>query len=143
MMMFRVWEWNRPLILNVRRSPRTERFKIRVTKTLLKCVITCCSDLLGVCSLCFCSHRAAGKLEPGEFYGHDLEKQLNRSLKMEERLRHTQEQVRRLYRNQANAVMQPLDQQRGLHVKCWNMQIVIHAKWLIQLSSVPILLLFL
>ncbi|XP_056105306.1 dystrobrevin alpha isoform X6 [Rhinichthys klamathensis goyatoka] len=36
---------------------------------------------------------AAGKLEPGEFYGHDLEKQLNRSLKMEERLRHTQEQV--------------------------------------------------
>ncbi|XP_077101352.1 dystrobrevin alpha isoform X2 [Siphateles boraxobius] len=37
--------------------------------------------------------RAAGKLEPGEFYGHDLEKQLNRSLKMEERLRHTQEQV--------------------------------------------------
>ncbi|XP_039541051.1 dystrobrevin alpha-like isoform X2 [Pimephales promelas] len=36
---------------------------------------------------------AAGKLEPGEYYGHDLEKQLNRSLKMEERLRHTQEQV--------------------------------------------------
>ncbi|KAK7118670.1 hypothetical protein R3I94_022234 [Phoxinus phoxinus] len=36
---------------------------------------------------------AAGKLESGEYYGHDLEKQLNRSLKMEERLRHTQEQV--------------------------------------------------
>ncbi|RXN24668.1 dystrobrevin alpha isoform X9 [Labeo rohita] len=35
---------------------------------------------------------AAGKLEPGDFYGHDLEKQLNRELKMEERLRHTQEQ---------------------------------------------------
>ncbi|CAM4723698.1 unnamed protein product [Leuciscus chuanchicus] len=36
---------------------------------------------------------ATGRMEPGEFYGHDLEKQLNRSLKMEERLRHTQEQV--------------------------------------------------
>lgn len=35
-------------------------------------------------------------MEPGEFYGHDPEKQLNRSLKMEERLRHTQEQVRQL-----------------------------------------------
>ncbi|XP_051738371.1 dystrobrevin alpha isoform X4 [Ctenopharyngodon idella] len=35
---------------------------------------------------------AAGKMEPGDFYGHDLEKQLNRELKMEERLRHTQEQ---------------------------------------------------
>ncbi|XP_016327672.1 dystrobrevin alpha-like isoform X4 [Sinocyclocheilus anshuiensis] len=34
---------------------------------------------------------AAGALESG-FYGHDLEKQLNRELKMEERLRHTQEQ---------------------------------------------------
>lgn len=31
-------------------------------------------------------------MEPGDFYGHDLEKQLNRELKMEERLRHTQEQ---------------------------------------------------
>ncbi|XP_016146833.1 dystrobrevin alpha-like isoform X5 [Sinocyclocheilus grahami] len=35
---------------------------------------------------------AAGALESGDFYGHDLEKQLNRELKMEERLRHTQEQ---------------------------------------------------
>ncbi|XP_048030093.1 dystrobrevin alpha isoform X7 [Megalobrama amblycephala] len=35
---------------------------------------------------------AAGKMEPGDFYGHDLEKQLNRELKMEERLRLTQEQ---------------------------------------------------
>ncbi|XP_043083069.1 dystrobrevin alpha isoform X8 [Puntigrus tetrazona] len=35
---------------------------------------------------------AADKLESGGFYGHDLEKQLNRELKMEERLRHTQEQ---------------------------------------------------
>uniref|UniRef100_A0A673M2N4 Dystrobrevin n=1 Tax=Sinocyclocheilus rhinocerous TaxID=307959 RepID=A0A673M2N4_9TELE len=35
---------------------------------------------------------AAGALESGDFYGHDLEKQLNRELKMEERLRHMQEQ---------------------------------------------------
>ncbi|KTF93597.1 hypothetical protein cypCar_00033622 [Cyprinus carpio] len=27
---------------------------------------------------------AAGKLESGDFYGHDLEKQLNRELKMEQ-----------------------------------------------------------
>uniref|UniRef100_A0A671MUY9 Dystrobrevin n=1 Tax=Sinocyclocheilus anshuiensis TaxID=1608454 RepID=A0A671MUY9_9TELE len=53
--------------------------------------ITCCPDLLGTCLQCFWSHRAAGALESG-FYGHDLEKQLNRELKMEERLRHTQEQ---------------------------------------------------
>ncbi|XP_051971091.1 dystrobrevin alpha-like isoform X2 [Xyrauchen texanus] len=35
--------------------------------------------------------RAAGKLGTGEFYGNDLEKQLDRELKMDERLRHTQE----------------------------------------------------
>ncbi|KTG42743.1 hypothetical protein cypCar_00040298 [Cyprinus carpio] len=39
---------------------------------------------------------AAGALEAGDFYGHDLEKQLNRELKMEERLRHTQEQDKNL-----------------------------------------------
>uniref|UniRef100_A0A671KJ62 Dystrobrevin n=1 Tax=Sinocyclocheilus anshuiensis TaxID=1608454 RepID=A0A671KJ62_9TELE len=40
--------------------------------------------LLGACLQCFWSHRAAGKLESGDFYGHDLEKQLNRELKMEQ-----------------------------------------------------------
>ncbi|XP_051543127.1 dystrobrevin alpha-like isoform X2 [Myxocyprinus asiaticus] len=34
---------------------------------------------------------AAGKLGTGELYGNDLEKQLDRDLKMDERLRHTQE----------------------------------------------------
>uniref|UniRef100_A0A671MUZ3 Dystrobrevin n=1 Tax=Sinocyclocheilus anshuiensis TaxID=1608454 RepID=A0A671MUZ3_9TELE len=76
-----------------------ERFKIRVTQAGLNHLlfspadwrITCCPDLLGTCLQCFWSHRAAGALESG-FYGHDLEKQLNRELKMEERLRHTQEQ---------------------------------------------------
>uniref|UniRef100_A0A8C2ETK5 Dystrobrevin n=1 Tax=Cyprinus carpio TaxID=7962 RepID=A0A8C2ETK5_CYPCA len=58
--------------------------------------ITCCPDLLGTCLQCFWSHRAAGALEAGDFYGHDLEKQLNRELKMEERLRHTQEQDKNL-----------------------------------------------
>uniref|UniRef100_A0A8C1FZL3 Dystrobrevin n=1 Tax=Cyprinus carpio carpio TaxID=630221 RepID=A0A8C1FZL3_CYPCA len=58
--------------------------------------ITCCPDLLGPCLQCFWSHRAAGALEAGDFYGHDLEKQLNRELKMEERLRHTQEQDKNL-----------------------------------------------
>uniref|UniRef100_A0A672LC51 Dystrobrevin n=1 Tax=Sinocyclocheilus grahami TaxID=75366 RepID=A0A672LC51_SINGR len=41
-------------------------------------------NLLGACLQCFWSHRAAGKLESGDFYGHDLEKQLNRELKMEQ-----------------------------------------------------------
>ncbi|XP_067290629.1 dystrobrevin alpha isoform X5 [Pseudorasbora parva] len=44
---------------------------------------------------------AAGKLEPGDFYGHDLEKQLNRDLKLEERLRHTQEQDQNVLRDGA------------------------------------------
>lgn len=68
---------------------------------LLK-VITCCRCLRGLCSECFWSHRAAGRVEPGEFYGHDLEKQLNRELKMEERLRHTQEQDKNVLVRQLN-----------------------------------------
>lgn len=48
--------------------------------------------MLSRCLQWFWSHRAAGALESGDFYGHDLEKQLNRELKMEERLRHTPEQ---------------------------------------------------
>ncbi len=97
--MFRGREWNRQHLWPhvPRRSPRQELFKIRVTKQLLfspaNWWITCCPDLLGTCLQCFWSHRAAGKLESGDFYGRDLEKQLNRELKMEEeRLRHTQEE---------------------------------------------------
>uniref|UniRef100_A0A673M2S5 Dystrobrevin n=1 Tax=Sinocyclocheilus rhinocerous TaxID=307959 RepID=A0A673M2S5_9TELE len=63
-------------------------YNYRMSHSLMfKLCLQPCSEagnLLGACLQCFWSHRAAGKLESGDFYGHDLEKQLNRELKMEQ-----------------------------------------------------------